>query len=729
MPHACLWRLALLAVVCVALANARETFAADSHAPTFENDILPILSRFGCNMSGCHGKAEGQNGFKLSVFGFDPDADFRAIMMESRGRRVFPAAAEQSLLLQKASGVRPHGGGVRIPSERPEYETLKAWIAAGLPRSSPEDPVVVKIVVSPREQQLAPGSSQAIRVTATWSDRREEDVTRLARFQSNNEGLATVDENGLVTVGQNPGVVAVMANFMGHVDVFQALVPRSESLDDAALPIRSNFVDDLVYRRLTQLHIAPSELCTDAEFLRRAQLDLIGKLPSVDEARNFLEDKRADRRALLVRRLTERPEFADYWALKLADLLRVDRQALGHKAARAQHRWIRESLANNKPLDQFAREILTAEGPLAESPQGYLYKTVPEAGKLASTLSQSLLGVRIECAQCHHHPYDRWGQTDYAGMAAYFAPLQTKKSNWGDVLVTAGESVMKHPRTGENVAAHPLGQPPSQERSKGDQRAELAHWVTSPENPFFARSWANRLWAHMLGRGLVEPVDDFRLTNPPSNPELLDALAQELITSKYDLRALLRTIAASRVYQHSSAPNPTNERDQQNYSRYLLKRLDAEVLLDAVCDTTGVPEKFDGVPLGARAVELWDSQVDHYFLRLFGRPTRQSVCECERVGEPSVAQVLHLLNSGRVHEKLSREDGRVRRLTHTIVGDEALAEELYLTFFTRLPSEHERRTAIQYLTQASLAGEVARHEAAEDLAWSMLNSLEFVFNH
>jgi hypothetical protein len=723
-----LQRLSRFACGLAAVLFLAGSLLAETRVPTFENDVGPILTRFGCNMSGCHGKAEGQNGFKLSVFGFDPDADFRAIAMESRGRRVSLTAPETSLLLQKASGGRPHGGGVRIPVERPEYDTLKTWIAAGLPRSSPDDPRVVKIALDPREQRLTPGGQQALRVIATWSDNREEDVTRLARFQSNNEALAAVDEDGLVSVGQNPGVVAVMASFMGQVDVFQAIVPRVEPLPASAAPPEFNFIDTLVYKRLALLNVAPAELCTDAEFARRVHLDLIGKLPTAAETRQFLADARPDRRAQLVNRLLERPEFADYWALKLADLLRVDRQALGHKAARAQHHWIRQSLAANKPLDQFAREILTAEGPLEEAPQGYLFKTVPEAGKAASTLSQALLGVRMECAQCHHHPYDRWSQTDYAGLSAYFAPLQTKKTAWGEAIVVAGNAASKHPRTGADVPAHPLGEAPPKEVATGDQRAELAKWMTAPSNPFFARNWANRVWAHLLGRGLVEPVDDFRLTNPPSNPALLDALAQSLIESKYDLRALLRTMTASRVYQQSSLPNATNEKDQQNYSRFLLKRLDAEVLLDAVCDATGVPEKFEGVPAGSRAVELWDSQVDHYFLRLFGRPTRQTVCECERVSEPSVAQVLHLLNSERVQEKLARADGRVHRLATQFSDDGALAEEMYVTVFNRLPTAAERQRAIEHLAKAT-DRVTARDEAAEDLAWSMLNSLEFIFNH
>ena len=699
----------------------------------FENDIVPILGKFACNASGCHGKAEGQNGFKLSVFGFDPPADYRALTQESRGRRVFPAAPERSLLLRKASGGAPHGGGVRITNDRPEYETLRRWIGEGLPLGSKDDPTVAKIELTPRERTFGLGQSQQLRVVATMSDGRQIDVTRLARFQSNHDALASVTEEGLVTAGQTPGVVAVMASFMGQVDVLHVIVPRPETIADYPKVAEHNFIDGPVYRRLKQLNIIPADLCSDADFLRRAQIDLIGTLPTAEEARRFLNDARPNKREALVDELLQRPEFATYWALKWADLLRVDRQALGHKAAYDEYRWIRAALAANMPLDRFARAVVTAEGPLSENPQGYLFKAVPQPGPAASAVSQVFLGVRIECAQCHHHPYDRWSQTDYFGMTAYFAQLQNKKSPFGEILVATGDPQTKHPRTGEVVTAHPLGQPMPEKNIAGDRRVELAAWMTSPENPFFARNLANRLWAHMLGRGLVEPVDDVRATNPPSNPELLSALAKNLIEQKYDLRGLLKSIAMSRTYQHSTATNPTNLRDEQNYSRAVLKRMDAEVLLDAICQATGVPERYEGTPPNTRAIELWDSQVDHYFLKLFGRPVRVTACECERVSEPSVSQVLHLLNSQRVQEKLSHEGGLIARLAQQQSLDDRLTEELYLTIFSRLPTNAETQTAVEYLRSAKpAAGKTpleARRTAAEDLAWTMLNSLEFVFNH
>ncbi|HXT59214.1 MAG TPA: DUF1549 and DUF1553 domain-containing protein [Pirellulales bacterium] len=690
----------------------------------FANDVVPLLSKFGCNSSGCHGKAEGQNGFKLSVFGFDPAADYQALTMQDRGRRVFPAAAEQSLLLRKATGSAPHGGGARLAADSREYRILVAWIAGGLRFGDSSDPRVIGIVVEPRERVLGMRSRQQLRVVARYSDGSEADVTGLARFQSNQEGLAAVDEMGLVTTGEAPGQAAVMASFMGEVDLFTAIIPRSQPIDASAALAAGNFIDQLVGARLAKLNIAPSRPASDAEFLRRVFLDTIGTLPSSDEARRFLADPRPDKRARLVDELLQRPEFADYWALKWADLLRVDRAALGHEGAYAYYHWIRRSIAENMPLDRFARELLTAEGPLGESPQGYFYKAVQKPGEMASTLSQVFLGVRIACAECHHHPFDRWSQTDYYGMVDFFAPLNRKASPRGEMILAAGNPTTTHPRTGESVWAHGLGAPTPEHELTGDRRRALADWLASPQNPWFARNLANRIWAHYTGRGLVEPLDDVRATNPPTNPELLDALANYLVERRFDVRELVRAITASRVYQLSTEPNETNARDEQNFSRALFKPLPAEVLLDAVCQTTGMGEKFPGLPSGYRAIQLWDSGVQHYFLRLFGRPGRQTACECERNVGPSVAQVLHFLNSPEIEAKLNHEAGRIKRLADSIADDGALADELYLTIFSRWPDAQERRDAVDNLSKSD-----SRRQAAEDQAWAMLNSLEFIFNH
>lgn len=691
----------------------------------FENDIIPLFNRYGCNSAGCHGNAEGQNGFKLSVFGFDPAADHAALTKEARGRRVMPAAPEASLLLAKASGAMAHGGGVRIRAGSQDYETLRAWIAAGTPMGAKDAPRITGIQIEPRERLMDMKALQQLRVIARTSDNRDIDVTPHSRFQVNHEGLASVNEDGLVSVGTTPGEVAVMASYLGAVDTFRALIPRPEKIAKyPALP-EHNFIDGHVHRKLQKLNILPSEPADDATYLRRVYLDIIGTLPTADEARRFLTDKNPKKRAQLVDELLERPEYADYWALKWADLLRVDRQALGHKRAYAFYRWIRDSLAKNKPFDQFTRELLLAEGPLDEIGPASFYKVVKKPGDTAGTLSQIFLGVRIGCAECHHHPFDRWSQTDYFGMQAFFTPLNVKAAPRGELLEAAGDPQTAHPRTGEKVHAHALGTPMPAASPSGDRRVVLAAWFTAPENPWFARNVANRMWSLFLGRGLVEPVDDVRDTNPSSNPELLDALAKHVVTAKFDLKQLIRAIAGSATYQRSTRPNATNTTDEINAARALFRRIDAEVLLDMVSQTTGIAEKFSGAPTGTRAIQLWDSKVPHYFLKLFGRPQRITACECERNHEPGVSQVLHLLNSPEIQAKLSHDRGLVARLVETRTDDAALIDELYLTFVNRFPTAEEKATALKHLLRAT--GQ--RRAAAEDIAWSLLNSLEFVFNH
>lgn len=692
----------------------------------FENDILPILSKFSCNMSGCHGKAEGQNGFKLSVFGYDPRADHVALTQESRGRRVNPLNPATSLLLQKASGGMPHGGGVRIAKSSEDYRTLLGWLSTGMQYGSQDAPRVTSITVTPHERTLSMKAHQQLRVVARYSNGSEADVTHHARFQSNNESVARVDEFGLVTVSEVPGDVAIMAGYLGAVDVFRTLVPRAEQLTaDAGQPVH-NFIDQHIDAKLRKLQIQASGLCSDADFLRRVYLDLIGTLPTAEESRTFLADTNVDRRAKLVEALLQRPEFADYWALKWSDWLRVERQALGHDGAYRYYKWIRESFATNLPLDQFARELLAGQGLLTEHPASYFYKVVSDPGEMASTLSQSLMGIRIECARCHHHPFDRWSQDDYYGMQAFFTGVRFKSTPRGEMLFASTGGVSQNPRTGQQIFAHPLETAMPAAAPTGDPRLVFANWLVSPDNPYFARNVVNRAWAHLLGRGIVEPLDDVRLTNPPSHPELLTALARDFVDHRFDFRHLLRTIVASRTYQLSAGVNPTNAADEQNFSRATLRRLDAEVLLDAICQTTAIPEKFDGVPAGSRAIQLWDSQVPHYFLGIFGRPVRSTPCDCERATAPNVSQVLHVLNSPEIQAKLTHDGGYLAELSRRPEAtDQRVVEELYLTFFSRLPTSQERAVAETYLKDHA----ANRRSALEDVAWSMLNSLEFVFNH
>ena len=691
----------------------------------FENDIVPMLIKFGCSTSACHAKAEGQGGFKLSVFGFDPESDYQALLMEGRGRRVFLTSPEQSLFLRKATGGIPHGGGVRISRDSSDYSLLRDWVAAGAPFGSTSAPILVGIEVQPHERQLHMGSRQQLRVVARYSDNQQVDVTSMARFLTNNEDIAQVDARGQVMAGHVPGRVAVMASFMSEIDTFSAYVPNAVAISPETAWTESNVIDRLVHENLRKLNIAPSPAADDEEFLRRVSLDIIGTLPSASIARQFLSDQRPDKRAKLVDELLRAPEYADYWTLKWSDLLLVDRGRLGTEGAFSYSQWIQQRISENQPLDQFARDLIVAEGPLAEVPEAHLYKVTKDAGEMARTVSQVFMGVRIACAQCHHHPYDRWSQTDYYGMVDFFAQVGTHSTPRGDMVLESDAKPTLHPRTGDPVAAHPLGTTTPREAPGAGRRVALAEWMTRADNPWFAHNLANRIWAHLLGRGIVEPVDDVRATNPPSNPQLLQALADYLVEHHYDQQALIRLIVASQTYGRSSSPNESNRRDDTNYSRALLKRIDSEVLLDAVCQTTGVSEKFYGMPDGYRAIQLWDSNVPHYFLKLFGRPQRETACTCERASEPSVGQVLHMLNAPSIQEKLSHRGGRIARLTAEHTGDDELADELYLTFLSRFPTGDERAVAVNHLRGPDLS----RTSAAEDLAWSLMNSLEFVFNH
>ncbi len=687
------------------LAAPSPTFAGE--VLHFENDILPILGRHGCNSSGCHGKAEGQGGFKLSVFASDPEADYAALTKEGRGRRVFTPAPDESLFLRKASGRIAHGGGTKIPFQSEDYHTLRDWIRTGMPVGSPDAPRVISLRVEPVERVMGQKAQQQLKVFAKYTDGTEKDVTRHARFQSNTEGVATVNATGAVTTRDVPGEAAVMAAYLGEVGLFRVMVPRPGEPTKNTLP-QFNLIDKLVDAKLAKLNVAPSGLCDDADFLRRVFLDLTGTLPAPEEARKFLADTSKDKRAKLVESLLDRPEFADLWALRWADLLRVDRQPLGHQRAHLYYKWIRESIATNKPFDQFARELVTAEGPVTEVGPTNFFKVVTKPGDVAGTVSQVFLGVRIACAECHHHPFDRWKQSDYYGMTAFFSGGTTT-----------------HPRTKKAVYAHALGADMPTADPTGDRRIPLSEWMTKPDNAFFARNLSNRVWAWTLGRGLVEPVDDVRATNPPSNPELLDALAKFTVENKFDVRKLIVLITSSRVYQSSATPNATNEKDERNFSRAYFKRPDAEVLLDMISQSLGVPEKFGGSPGITRAVQLWDSKARSDFLKLFGRPNRVTACDCERTREPSVSQVLNLLNSTEIQAKLTHEAGSVAKLVRAHKDDAKLIEELYLTFYARLPTADEIVVGVRHLKKY----QDNRRAATEDLAWALMNSTEFLFNH
>jgi hypothetical protein len=688
---------------------------------SFEQQVMPILTKAGCNSGGCHGKAEGQNGFKLSVFGHDPEADHKAIVAEARGRRIFPAAPESSLLVGKGTGRVPHGGGKKIAEGSLAYKRLVRWIAEGANLRTESTPPVEKIEVEPTDRVLSLGGSQQLRVTATDSRGRKRDVTAETEFESNATTIAGVDRGGFVQAGNIPGEAAILVRYLGQVTACRATVPRVGVT--FTRPPEANFIDGHVWTRLERLGIPPSDLADDATFLRRVYLDVIGTLPTAKEARDFLADPDPKKRARLIDDLLERPEYADYCAMRWADLLRVDRDALTANGAVAFHRWLRQQFAGNRPYDQFVRDILTAEGKVTSVGPAGLYKALEKPEVMSRSLSQVFLGVRIECAQCHHHPSDRWGQDDYFALAGFFTGVTRKTPPGSEAVVSGGGADLKHTRTDQPVPTRVLGGTAATFPDRTDRRTVLADWVTSTDNPYFARAAVNRLWAHYLGRGLIEPIDDLRLTNPAGNEPLLAALAKHLVDSKYDLKAVTRTVLNSRVYQLGGSTK-ANADDEQNFSHARSRTLPAEVLLDAVCQVTGVPEKFNGTPEGVRAIQLWDNRMPSYFLALFGRPARTSVCECERSTEPSIAQALHLQNSPEIEAKVRSRRGVARKLADGELSPTAIVEELYLSTHSRFPTKAEQAVLLKLFDGKEA---LTRREATEDALWTLLNTKGFLY--
>lgn len=695
----------------------------DQYPPVhFANDVVPLFSKLGCNSGGCHGKASGQNGFKLSVFGFDPRADYDAIVKQARGRRLFPASPRHSLLLAKATASVPHGGGRRLAEDSLDYQLLHAWIAQSTPLGSDEAAQLVALRVSPTERVLTPRSEQQILATAVYSDGSLRDVTRAAAYTSNAPQVAETAPGGLVRTGQVPGEAAVTINYMGQVAAIAVQVPRSGTARGYTEPAVNNPIDELVWAKLGKMAMAPSEPAEDATFLRRLYLDAIGTLPTPDEVRAFLADGNPDKRNRWIDAVLERQEFADYWALKWADILLVDRDKLGERGAFELHRWLRDQFAHNRPYDQWVRELITATGHSGHEGPVNFYRAVRNPDELARTVSQAFLGVRLECAQCHHHPFEKWSQDDFYGMAGFFNGLTHKPIGGGRELVYhAGYRETRVPLFDRPAATRPLDGEVPPDLASTDPRVPLARWMTAPQNPWFARLIANRLWKQFLGRGLVDPEDDLRSTNPATNEPLLAYLAEQVVASGYDLKAVMRLIAGSRVYQLSSVPNETNWDDEQNFSHYYAKRLPAEVLLDAISQVTLSPETFPGRPPGTRAIELWDNRLPSYFLEIFGRPERNSPCECGRSSEPTIAQALHLMNAPEVQHKIGSPGGRVAQLVESGAEPGAIVQELCLAALGRPPREKELQVAHELFAAAGT------RQAAEDFLWTLLNSYEFLF--
>lgn len=708
---------------------------------SFVNDVVPVFTKSGCNAGTCHAKAGGgQNGFQLSLLGFEPKEDFESVVKQGRGRRLFPAKAELSLLLQKATGEIPHGGGQRIEKDSQEYSLLERWIQEGANYRSGNDPDLIELSVSPNRGTIAVGQIQQLRVAARYSDGSTRDVTPMALFESNSEAMASVSESGQVKVNDIPGKVAIMVRYQSKVAVFTAAIPLG--IPVAQFPKPNNFVDTQVFANLKSLGIPPSEICSDEVFLRRVTLDIAGRLPTEQESKSFLASQSQSKRNELIESLLRSPNYADYFASKWTPLLKNRRDDASDITSNfAFHAWVRDSLLANVSYAQMVRELLAATGTVVENPPVAWYKRVKDPKQQLEDVAQLFLGVRMQCAQCHHHPFERWSQDDYYGLAAFFSQVGRKPTGTrGEDLIfhKRGVATAKNVKTGVAVRPSALGVDVGTISADQDPRLKLADWMSEKSNPYFAKSVVNRYWKHFFKVGLIEPEDDIRDTNPPTNPELLESLEKHFIESNFDLKDLVRTITRSKTYQLSSKPNEHNLVDRQNYSRFYPRRLPAEVLLDSINDLTGASNRFANLPLGTRAISLPDNSYNKasVFLQVFGRPNSQSVCECERVQSSSLAQSLYLVNSSEVKSKLAFANGRAARLVASKSTDQQKIEEIYMAAFSRKPKPQELKIALNYLNEPILdaKGKPLVKKATDpqnfrDLIWAVMNAKEFLFNH
>lgn len=730
-----LWKTLALGGIIIATASSA------AQPLSFVRDIQPILTKAGCNAGVCHAKAiTGQRGFRLSVLGFEPEEDYEAIVKQGKGRRVFPPAPEESLLITKGAAIVPHTGGKKIEPGSGNYQTLIRWIAEGMPYEQKNEPKLAQITVEPARVILKPKATQQLKVTARYSDGSSRDVTSLALFETNDTTVATATGGGLVNTFDQPGNVAVMVRFGGKVSVCSVSIPFGAPV--ASLPPVKNFIDQHIFANLKQIGIPPSPICDDSTFLRRVSLDIGGRLPTMEETMAFLADKAPGKRDRAIEALVNSPDYADYFANKWTALLKNQRaEAADITANFAFHAWMRDNLLANTPYDQIVRQILASTGTIVSNPPVAWYKRVKEPTTQVEDVAQLFLGVRMQCAQCHHHPFERWTQGEYFHMAAFFSQIGRKPTAIaGEDLIfhKRGIAQTEHRKTHVMLKPAGLGEPPLDIAPDDDPRLALADWMARKNNPFFAKALVNRYWKHFFKRGLIEPEDDLRDTNPPTNPELLDALARHFLDSRFDLKSLVRAITQSHSYQLSSVTNEHNVADRQAFSHYYPKRLTAEVLLDSIDAVTASKTDFADLPPGTRAISLPDNSYTRSspFLKVFGRPDNTSVCECERTSSASLAQSLHLMNAADMKARLAAVNGRAARLTQSGLSEPKRIREIYLVTFSREPTAEEVRIAETHLlkprTEATgrlLDSQRAKRDGYEDLLWALINTKEFLFNH
>jgi hypothetical protein len=711
-------------------------------APSFRNQVQPILAKFGCSSGACHGAAAGQGGFKLSLRGYDDEGDYLQITRSVLGRRVSLDEPARSLLLLKSTKAIPHKGGERFKTDSPEYKILAEWIAQGAPPPSEKDAQIERIEVTPAHIVLKPGQAQAFKVTAFFNNGRQEDVTRWAKYTAGNTSVAPVDDNGLVkVVGHGEG--SITAWYLSRLAIATVTAPYEQPVAEAeftAIPPR-NFIDRLVLEKLRELNLPPSDRSTDSEFIRRAMLDTLGVLPTAEETRAFLAETTPGKRDHLIDALLSRPEFTDYWAYKWSDLLLVNGNKLPEQPMWSYYQWIRRQVELNTPWDEFVRELVTSTGSTLANGAGNFFILHDEPTKIAETVSTAFLGMSIACAKCHNHPMEKWTNDQYFAFANLFSRVRSKNGSVNDERVVYADNTgdLVQPLRGKAQPPTPLDGAPGSLTSPEDRRLPLAQWLTAPENPYFARAITNRIWKNFFATGLVESVDDLRMTNPSSNEKQLSAAAGFLIQKQFDLKALMREILQSETYQRSSIARPENQDDTRFYARYYPRRLMAEVMLDAVSQVTAVPTTFrmdrrnankglgNSYPMGYRALQLPDSNTVSYFLASFGRPDRVTTCECERTNEPSMAQALHIANGDTLNTKLAAKGNAVDKLLSSGQPDAQIVEEAYLQALSRRPTAAERAGVLKVLAAAAEPAE--KRAVLEDVFWGLMSAREFLFNH
>jgi hypothetical protein len=746
-------------------------------AVSFRNDMIAALNVGGCNQGACHGTPSGKNGFKLSLRGYDPAADYLQLTRDVMGRRTGRLGPDSSLILQKALGKIPHEGGKRFPGKSLPAQVFRGWLSEGLNDDPASLPTLKSIEVLPGQRVLnAPAKWQQLAVLGHFSDGAVRDVTRLTVFSSSDSAVADVNALGLVEFSQS-GEVAILCRYLEEMYALRLTYLEPKKGFRWSTPPEANYVDKNVFAKLKMLSIQPSQVCTDQEFVRRVYLDVCGILPKAEEVKTFLTSMGKDKRAKLVDGLLKRPEYADYWTLKWSDVLRSNRKTIQIKGIHVYQTWLRSHIATNTPFSKVVRELLTANGSTFANPPANYYRIARDPQNLAETTAQLFFGIRMQCAKCHNHPFERWTQDDYYSMAAFFARVKQKPDplESGPTPAVAGAEYIysersgevQQPRTGKTMPPKFMGAEVPKIGQGQDRRDVLAAWITSPKNPFFAKSVVNRIWFHLNGKGIVDPVDDFRDSNPSANDELLDAMAQDFAKSNFDVKHLIRTICTSRTYQLSAETNDFNRDDNKYFSHAVTKMYSAEVLLDAICAATDMPEKFPGLPLGTRAVQLPDGEVNHVFLKTFGQPGRELACECEREGDSNLAQALQLINGPTINEKNRNPNNRLGKLLAKKIPDRDVLNNLYLAALCRLPADGEVKAALDHVTkgkdvekwqahltpaalqdlppniktilavsaknrtgdQKNVLVDFLGRKAWEDVQWAVINAKEFLFRH